>query len=285
MTTNKQRREQAREERRRLEAEQADAERRKRLIQYGAAAFFTAVVVVGVLIVVSQSGSDTGGDTTIEGADRIDAELAGLPQDGITLGDPKASVTITEYGDLQCPVCAAFADQVMPDLISNEIEPGNASIEFKNFNIIGPDSEDAAKAALAASKQGRYWQFIDLFYANQGAENSGYVTDAFLEAVAEGAGVADSRPVQRRPRRPGPRRAAGRRPGRGREPRAQRHPVVRGRRPRGHEDAGRADARPAAAGDPGGRVGRVPWGHARPRRTRPPHATGSTSTAPARSGR
>lgn len=191
MTTNKQRREQAREERRRLEAEQADAERRKRLIQYGAAAFFTAVVVVGVLIVVSQSGSDTGGDTTIEGADRIDAALAGLPQDGITLGDPKASVTITEYGDLQCPVCAAFADQVMPDLISNEIEPGNASIEFKNFNIIGPDSEDAAKAALAASKQGRYWQFIDLFYANQGAENSGYVTDAFLEAVAEGAGVAD----------------------------------------------------------------------------------------------
>lgn len=191
MATNKQRREEAREERRRLEAEQADAERRKRLIQYGAAAFFTAVVVVGVLIVVSQSGSDTGGDTTIEGADRINAELAGLPQDGITLGDPKASVTITEYGDLQCPVCAAFAAQVMPDLISNEVEPGNARIEFKNFNIIGPDSEDAAKAALAASKQGRYWQFIDLFYANQGAENSGYVTDAFLEAVAEGAGVAD----------------------------------------------------------------------------------------------
>ena len=191
MATNKQRREEAREERRRLEAEQADAERRKRLIQYGAAAFFTAVVVVGVLIVVSQSGSDTGGDTTIEGADRINAELAGLPQDGITLGDPKASVTITEYGDLQCPVCAAFAAQVMPDLISNEVEPGNASIEFKNFNIIGPDSEDAAKAALAASKQGRYWQFIDLFYANQGAENSGYVTDAFLDAVAEGAGVAD----------------------------------------------------------------------------------------------
>ena len=191
MATNKQRREEAREERRRLEAEQADAERRKRLIQYGAAAFFTAVVVVGVLIVVSQSGSDTGGDTTIEGADRINAELVGLPQDGITLGDPKASVTITEYGDLQCPVCAAFAAQVMPDLISNEVEPGNARIEFKNFNIIGPDSEDAAKAALAASKQGRYWQFIDLFYANQGAENSGYVTDAFLEAVAEGAGVAD----------------------------------------------------------------------------------------------
>ena len=149
------------------------------------------MVVVGVLIVVSQSGSDTGGDTTIDGADRINAELAGLPQDGITLGDPKASVTITEYGDLQCPVCAAFAAQVMPDLISNEVEPGNARIEFKNFNIIGPDSEDAAKAALAASKQGRYWQFIDLFYANQGAENSGYVTDAFLDAVAEGAGVAD----------------------------------------------------------------------------------------------
>jgi len=191
MATNKERREQAREERRRAEAEAAEAERKKRLIQFGAVAFFAALVVVAVLIVVSQSGSDSGGDTAIEGAERVDAGLSGVPQDGTTLGDPKAAVTITEYGDLQCPVCAAFSEQVLPDLISEEVKPGNAQLEFKNFNIIGPESDDAAKASLAAAEQGRYWQFIEVFYANQGAENSGYVTDDFLEAVATAAGVAD----------------------------------------------------------------------------------------------
>ncbi len=191
MATKKERREQAREERERAEAEAAEAARRKRLIQFGAVAFFAALVVVAVLIIVSQSGSDSGGDTALEGVERVDSSLSGVPQDGTMLGDPKAAVTITEYGDLQCPVCAAFSEQVVPDLISEEVKPGNAQLEFKNFNIIGPESEDAAKASLAAAEQGRYWQFIEVFYANQGAENSGYVTDDFLEAVAEAAGVGD----------------------------------------------------------------------------------------------
>lgn len=191
MATKKEQRAQAREQREREEAAAADAARRKRLIQFGAVAFFAALVIVAILIVISQSGSDSGGDSTIEGADKIAAELDGIPQEKLTLGDPKAPVSITEFGDLQCPVCASFSEQVMPDLISQEIAPGNASIEFKNFNIIGPESVDASKASLAAAEQGRYWQFIELFYANQGQENSGYVTDDFIESVAKGAGVAD----------------------------------------------------------------------------------------------
>jgi len=191
MATKKELREQARAERRQAETQAAEAARRKRLIQFGAVAVFGALVIVAILIVVSQSGSDSGGDTSIEGADTVAAELKGVPQDKTFLGDPNAPVTITEYGDLQCPVCAAFSEQVMPKLISEEIAPGNARMEFKNFVIIGADSETAAKASLAAAEQGRYWQFIEVFYANQGTENSGFVTDDFLDAVAEGAGVGD----------------------------------------------------------------------------------------------
>ena len=59
--------------------------------------------------------------------------------------------------------------------------------------IIGDlvDSTEAAKAALAAGEQNRYWNYIELFYRNQGLEDSGYVTDDFLEKVAKGAGVPD----------------------------------------------------------------------------------------------
>lgn len=191
MANKDERRRHAREERLRHEAAEAATERRRRMVQLGAGAFFAAVVVVGILIAVSQSGSDSGGDSSIEDVAAIDQQLHGLQQTGITLGDPKAPVTITEYGDLQCPVCKDFSAEVIPQLIDDEVRSGDAKLEFKNFAIIGPQSTDAAKAALAAGEQGRYWSFVELFYRNQGTENSGYVTDSFLEEVAKGAGVAD----------------------------------------------------------------------------------------------
>ena len=49
----------------------------------------------------------------------------------------------------------------------------------------------AGAAAIAAGEQGRGWNFVELFYRNQGTEASGYVTDAFLTEVAKGAGVPD----------------------------------------------------------------------------------------------
>lgn len=186
MASKKELRAQRRQERVHQEAEQAAAAQRKRRLQLGAGAVFAALVVVGVLIVVSQSGSDeSGGDAaSVTGTGQVASELEGIPQSGITLGDPDAAVTVTEYGDLQCPVCAAFSEEVLPQLLSEEIKPGNAKLEFKNFNIIGPQSNDAAAASLAAAEQGRYFEFIETFYANQGRENSGYVTDEFLRQVA-----------------------------------------------------------------------------------------------------
>ena len=36
--------------------------------------------------------------------------LKGIPQNGFVLGDPNAPVTLVEYIDLQCPICAAVRD-------------------------------------------------------------------------------------------------------------------------------------------------------------------------------
>ena len=41
----------------------------------------------------------------------------------------------------------------------------------------------------APRRQGKLWSFVETFYANQGEENSGYVTDDFLKGVATAAGV------------------------------------------------------------------------------------------------
>jgi protein-disulfide isomerase len=47
------------------------------------------------------------------------------------------------------------------------------------------------QAVLAAGEQNRFWNYLQLFYANQGEENSGYVTDDFLTNIANAAGVSD----------------------------------------------------------------------------------------------
>jgi protein-disulfide isomerase len=109
----------------------------------------------------------------------------------MTLGEPSAKVKLLEFGDLQCPVCKGYSEEVLPQVIENQVQDGEAKIDFRNFTIIGPQSTPAGAAAIAAGEQGRGWNFVELFYRNQGTEDSGYVTDAFLTAIAKGAGVPD----------------------------------------------------------------------------------------------
>jgi len=168
-----------------------DAKRRENMIKLGSAAVFLAIVVVAVLIVVSQSGSDGGDASSVEGAADVREELAGIEQDGLVLGDPTAKVTLIEFGDLQCPVCKAFSEEVVPPVIESKVRSGVAKIDFRNFTIISEESVDAGAAAIAAGEQGRGWDFVELFYRNQGTEASGYVTDEFLTSIAEGAGVPE----------------------------------------------------------------------------------------------
>jgi protein-disulfide isomerase len=164
--------------------------KRDRLIKLASAAAFLAVVVVAVLIVVASSGGGSGGDASnLEEVAAVEELLRGIPQHGMVLGDSSAEVTLLEFGDLQCPFCKVFAEEVLPPVIENKVATGEARLSFNNFTIIGPQSVPAGAAALAAGKQGRGWNYVELFYRNQGEENSGYVTDEFLTAVAKGAGV------------------------------------------------------------------------------------------------
>lgn len=186
-------RERLRAERQAAESQDAVAQARKRRIQYLSLAAFGAVAVIVALIVISQSGGsdNSAPPANVAGAQQVDAQLQGLSQSGTTLGDSSAPVTVVEYGDPQCSSCKAFSETVAPQLISGEVQGGNVKYEFRPFLIIGPDSKPAMRAALAAGDQGRFWNFLQLFYLNQGGENSGYVTDDFLTRIARGAGVPD----------------------------------------------------------------------------------------------
>lgn len=119
------------------------------------------------------------------------ALLAGIPQHGTVLGSPKARVTLVEYADLQCPFCGEFSRNALPSLIADYVRTGKVRLVFRGLAFVGPESESALRAALAAERQNRLWNFMHLLYDNQGAENSGWVTDSFIRSVAGGIAGTD----------------------------------------------------------------------------------------------
>src|SRR6478672_2133459 len=162
---------------------------RNLLIAAGAAAA-VVVVLVGASLLLrggdSRSDSATGGVTGIAEASAL---LGGIPQDRAELGSQKAKVTMIQFEDLQCPVCRRYQAEGFPSVVQDYVRPGKVKLRFVGMAFLGPDSEKALLYTLAAGEQGKLWQFQDALYANQGDENSGWVTDALLEKVAKGLGL------------------------------------------------------------------------------------------------
>ena len=189
MASRKEQREQARAEREAREAaERASAQRKKRMAQLGGLLAVVAVIVV-VLIVVSSGGSSKKGGSSkgeATGSQESAQLLNGIPQSGDTLGNPKAPVTLIEFADLQCPFCRDYTQKTFPTIVAKYVRTGKVKMVFRNYAFIGPDSVTAARAVEAAGQQNKLWNFIDVFYNNQGEENTDYVTDKFLEKIGNG---------------------------------------------------------------------------------------------------
>ncbi len=117
-----------------------------------------------------------------------DSLLRGIPQDGIALGDPKAPVTLVEYADLQCPYCAQWSREAFPAIVDDYVRTGRVRVVFRGLAFVGPDSDTALRAALAAGRQDRLWDVVHALYLHQGAENAGWVTTDLLRSLG-GTGV------------------------------------------------------------------------------------------------
>ena len=151
-----------------------------------------AVVLVIALIVVQQltkSDSNTPDPSNLGGLAEVQAEFDGLTERAGTIGPAGAKVTITEYGDLRCPICKTFDNEVVPTLVENFVRTGQAKMQFKVWPILGPNSVDAAKAAYAAKQQNALWRYVSLTYLNQGDENVSWFTPAFARSVAQALGL------------------------------------------------------------------------------------------------
>jgi len=145
-----------------------------------------AVVVVGA-IVLSSNGADEPAATSSPGvtpAEEARELYAGIPQRGIRLGDTDAPATLVEIADLQCPFCAQYSREALPSIVDDYVRTGKLRYELQIRSFLGRDSVRAAGAAAAAADQNLMYQFSDLFFRDQGPENSGYADDDFIRGVA-----------------------------------------------------------------------------------------------------
>ena len=161
-----------------------------RLLDRRRPAFLLAAVVVLSTVLIGASRVGSGGSSA-PASPSEQSSLAGIPQAGLVLGDPNAPVTLVEYADLQCPYCAEWARSTLPVLVEEYVRPGKVRIVFRGLAFVGPDSEQALRAVLGASRQNRSWDVLDALYRRQGAENRGWVTEELLAEVAGPRAVAE----------------------------------------------------------------------------------------------
>jgi protein-disulfide isomerase len=135
------------------------------------------------LLALPQASAAKQAGSGVPGAARVQAMLAGIPQHGAWLGRAGAPLTLVEYVDLQCPFCARFSKDVLPTVVKRYVRTGRVRIVFRGLAFLGPDSATGLRWVVAAGRQNRLWNVLELLFAGQGRENSGWLTRGRLAAV------------------------------------------------------------------------------------------------------
>jgi protein-disulfide isomerase len=81
-------------------------------------------------------------------------------------GSVESKVVLVIYSDFQCPFCARFARDVLPEIEQAYVATGAVALVFKHLPLesIHPLSVGAAEAAECAGAQGRFWQRHDRLF-------------------------------------------------------------------------------------------------------------------------
>lgn len=162
------------------------------------AAVVTAAVVLGFASYQATSPG-SGTKSAAASSDAVEPPAGTFPEleklarrdgkDPLAQGRADAPVVMIEYADFKCSYCGKFARDTEPALVKKYVDAGTLRIEWRNMPIFGAESEAAARAAWAAGRQGRFWQFHTAAYA-KGAKEKGFGADRLRELAKE-AGVAD----------------------------------------------------------------------------------------------
>lgn len=111
------------------------------------------------------------------------------PKDPTALGDVNAPVVMVAYTDFQCPYCAKWTADTLPELMGRYIDHGLLRIEWRDLDLFGDESLVAAHAAQAAAMQGSYVAFHARMAEGGTIAKKSVYTDQNLKATAEDLGL------------------------------------------------------------------------------------------------
>jgi protein-disulfide isomerase len=143
-------------------------------------ALFIGVLIVVAIVIQSQPRTTIAAPTV--------TTPPGLAHDR-ELGSATAPLTLEVWSDFQCPYCEQFWTLSEPGIVNQFVATGKVHLVYHDYTFLGQESLDAAVAARCADKQGRFWPYHDLLFANQGLENSGAFSSDRLTALAQQAGL------------------------------------------------------------------------------------------------
>jgi protein-disulfide isomerase len=142
----------------------------------------------------ASNGEQAGG---AEAAREAGEQLARRdPDDPRALGDVDAPVMMIEWSDFQCPFCASFALDTMPELIDEYVEDGTLRFEWRDFPVLGEDSMTAAMAGRAAAEQDAFFEMHDEIFAREWERNAGELSVESLTELAGELGLDTERFAQ-----------------------------------------------------------------------------------------
>jgi protein-disulfide isomerase len=172
-------------------------------------------VVIAVALAIALSGGSSGGGGSgvvstsdmqglpatgsqswagsLPGAAEANALFKGIPQNGLTLGDPKAPVTMEMFIDVQCPVCDDYEVNHLPGVVKQYIKDGKVQLHLKPWAFLGSQSFTGRRGVIAAADQNKGYEYTKILYDNQRTENTGWLSGremAIIAASVDGLNLA-----------------------------------------------------------------------------------------------
>jgi len=150
------------------------------------------LLAVGIGVGIALAGNDSS-SSSLKDVANARALFRGIPQQGNVLGKASAPVTLVEYVDMQCPYCDAFAKQVLPTLVPTYVRNGDVKMIVRPLAFIGPDSVRGRNAVIAAGRQNKFFDLMELLYLNQGTENTRWLSEDLVKRAGAAVGLDAAR--------------------------------------------------------------------------------------------
>lgn len=139
-----------------------------------------SLLIAGLMI---WANTRTGPGTTLETA---------LTGEGTSVGPADAPVRVEVFSDFQCSHCKRAATDTVAPLIRDYGLTGKVKVTYRFFPKLGTESVAAAKAAICASEQGKFWPYHDKLFASWRGVQTGAFSEGRLQSFAQQIGLDTS---------------------------------------------------------------------------------------------